>query len=55
MTGTYQWVASYSGDGNNNAVSSTKGDEPVAVALAMPAISTTPESDPGHGGHLTVQ
>ena len=29
VTGTYQWVASYSGDGNNNPVSSIKGDEPV--------------------------
>ena len=42
VTGTYQWVASYSGDGNNNAGSSIKGDEPVTVALASPTISTTP-------------
>ena len=33
VTGTYQWVASYSGDGNNKAKSSIKGDEPVVVSL----------------------
>ena len=41
VTGTYQWVASYGGDGNNNAVSSIKGDEPVTVTAASPTISTT--------------
>ena len=41
VTGTYQWVASYSGDSNNPAVSSSKGDEPVAVEPASPTISTT--------------
>ncbi len=39
--GTYQWLASYGGDGNNNAVSSKKGDEPVIVSAASPTISTT--------------
>ena len=29
--GTYQWVASYGGDGNNNSVASTKGSEPETV------------------------
>ena len=42
VTGIYQWVASYSGDPNNNPASSNKGDEPVAVALASPTLSTTP-------------
>ena len=36
VAGTYQWVASYSGDGNNNAVSSPKGDEPVIATTASP-------------------
>ncbi len=40
LTGTYQWVAAYSGDGNNETVSSTNGDEPVTVAPASPAIVT---------------
>ena len=42
VTGTYQWVASYSGDGNNKAASSNTGAEPVTVAMARPTISTTP-------------
>ena len=39
--GTCQWVASYSGDVNNNSVSSDKGDEPVIINAASPTISTT--------------
>ena len=38
MTGTYQWVATYSGDGNNNGVASTKGTEPVVVARGQSAL-----------------
>ena len=41
VTGTYQWVATYSGDGNNNGVASASGDEPVVVAPANLLISTT--------------
>src|SRR5271166_2626763 len=41
QAGTYQWVASYSGDGNNNPVASNKGDEPVVVSTAVPVITTT--------------
>ena len=41
VTGTYQWLASYSGDGYNRAASSTSGAEPVTVAPASPTISTT--------------
>jgi len=29
--GTYQWTATYSGDGNNDAVASTLGAEPVSI------------------------
>jgi hypothetical protein len=39
-TGTYQWVAVYSGDGNNNGVSSNNGDEPEVVSPASPSITT---------------
>ena len=42
VTGTYQWVASYSGDGNNNLVTSLRGTEPVSVGTASPTISTAP-------------
>src|SRR5262249_54472569 len=41
-TGTYQWVATYSGDSNNPSVTSPKGSEPVLVTPASPAINTTP-------------
>jgi hypothetical protein len=33
-TGTYEWVANYSGDGNNNAFTSTFGGEPETVVQA---------------------
>ena len=40
VTGTYEWVASYRGDSNNNPASSRNGDEPVTVDPASPTIST---------------
>jgi uncharacterized repeat protein (TIGR01451 family) len=39
--GTYQWVASYGGDGNNDPVSSQLGDEPQVVITAEPTLETT--------------
>src|SRR5256885_7789240 len=39
--GTYYWVASYSGDANNEGVSSGCADEPVVVGPAAPSIKTT--------------
>ncbi len=42
VAGTYQWVASYSGDPNNVPVNSTFGDEPESVSVTHPAITTTP-------------
>ena len=43
VTGTYQWDASYSGDGNNNTVSDTNAtNEQVTVSSASPTLSTTP-------------
>jgi SdrD B-like domain len=45
--GTYYWVATYSGDPNNNSVSSGCADEPITVGPATPAISTTQEPAAG--------
>jgi hypothetical protein len=54
-TGTYEWVASYGGDSNNNSVGSPKGSEPEVVNAASPAISTTPGGTVviGSGAKLT--
>jgi hypothetical protein len=54
-TGTYEWVATYSGDANNISVSSIKGDEPQAVIPAVPAITTVPGGSVvlGSGNRLT--
>ena len=41
--GTYQWNATYSGDGNNNAFSDTGSpSEQVVVSQASPTLTTTP-------------
>jgi hypothetical protein len=40
--GAWQWTASYSGDANNNPVSSACGAEPVIVSKASPALATAP-------------
>ncbi len=40
-TGTDYWVATYSGDGNNNPVTSGTALEPVVIGPATPAIMTT--------------
>ena len=49
--GTYRWIASYSGDGNNKAVSTSCNDanESVAIAKLAPAVSTTASSGGGVG------
>ena len=39
--GTYEWVASYSGDANNNPTATTKGSEPETVKPASGTMSTT--------------
>jgi uncharacterized repeat protein (TIGR01451 family) len=39
--GTYYWVASFSGDANNNSFTSGCNDEPVVVAKNQPSIVTT--------------
>ena len=40
--GTYEWVASYSGDSNNNGATSTFTSEPQVVSPASPTLTTTP-------------
>ena len=40
ITGTYNWVVSYSGDGNNNGVASAFGNESGQVHAANPSIGT---------------
>ena len=54
-TGTYQWVARYNGDANNNPVTSRAGSEPVVVSPASPTITTTagPAVVVGSGAKLT--
>ncbi len=62
-TGTYQWDVSYSGDGNNNAVSDTNNaTEQVVTNPASPTLTTTPSTSTstitggpgGAGGTTTV-
>jgi hypothetical protein len=38
--GTFQWIATYNGDANNNAVSTACGAEPLTVIRASPTIAT---------------
>ncbi len=45
--GTYYWVASFSGDSNNNSFTSGCNDEPVVVAPNQPSVVTT--QDPASG------
>ena len=53
--GTYEWAVSYSGDSNNNPVTSPEGSEPEAVITASPTLTTTPGGTIllGRGGQLT--
>ena len=41
-TGTDYWVATFNGDSNNSAVTSSAKAEPVTISTASPAITTTP-------------
>ena len=47
--GTYHWVATYSGDNNNDSVSSICADEAVVIGICNPTIVTTP--NPSSSGH----
>jgi uncharacterized repeat protein (TIGR01451 family) len=51
VAGTYQWVAVFSGDGNNNSASSGCGNEPVVIT-ASPTITTTQTPATGSVGDL---
>jgi len=51
VAGTYQWVAVFSGDANNNSASSGCGSEPVKIT-ASPTIVTTPSETSGSLGDL---
>jgi hypothetical protein len=51
--GTYNWVATYPGDPNNNPVSSACGDEPFTVPKVTPDISTTPSGTVPAGGSVS--
>ena len=42
ITGTYNWVVSYSGDANNNGVASSFGNESGQVHAANPSLGTDP-------------
>ena len=47
VTGTYQWVATYSGDGNNNTASDTGSvAEQVTVEIESPTVTPTPTPTP---------
>lgn len=50
QVGTYNWIATYNGDVNNNAVSSNCGDEAVVVKPATPNIVTVPNPNGGTVG-----
>ena len=53
VVGTYEWVATYNGDANNNTVTSVCGDEPVVITQATPTIVTTAlGGGPGRHVHL---
>jgi hypothetical protein len=53
--GTYWWAASYSGDTNNNPITSGCDQEQVSIAKASPAITTAPAaSGAGTVGSTTV-
>ncbi len=47
VVGTYEWVASFSGDPNNAGATTNCGDEPVLVGKASPTITTA--ANPGSG------
>jgi uncharacterized repeat protein (TIGR01451 family) len=55
QVGTYHWIATYSGDANNESVHGACGDanESVVVTKANPSISTTASADIKLGGQLS--
>src|SRR5205807_725368 len=55
QAGTYRWVASYSGDANNNSATTSCNDpnESVVVTKASPAITTTASASVAAGGQIS--
>ena len=51
--GTYNWVAQYSGDANNNAATSACQSETVVVVKASPVLLTTPSGSVPAGGIIS--
>jgi hypothetical protein len=54
VTGTYRWVAAYSGDAtNNNGATSSCGDESVDVFITTPSLTTSASSPAPVGGTIS--
>ena len=55
LAGTYRWVASYSGDANNNDTigACNSPGETVVIAKATPSMQTTASPDVAIGGNVT--
>lgn len=54
VPGTFYWVATYNGDPNNNAVSSSCSGEPVVVSLPPPSGAGTTIAKPGAPTDVTA-
>jgi hypothetical protein len=54
LTGTYQWVATYSGDAHNASVASGFGDEPEAVIAPHVTVVKTAVESPIPGGNVPL-
>ena len=52
--GVWHWTASYAGDVNNMGATSGCSAEPVTIAKATPAITTTPQPSKGQVGSTTL-
>src|SRR5438132_814501 len=57
LTGTYQWLATFSGDANNTEITSNTGNEPLSLHDALPIFKTVPGGTVqlGSGAALTDQ
>lgn len=56
VAGTYQWVAAYSGDSSNKAVSTRKGDEPQKAVYGFGGfLSPPPKSTLKSGSTINVK
>ena len=56
LAGTYHWIASYSGDANNDAVAGTCGAEHESTTISKfnPEISTSLSAEQAEGARITV-